>query len=82
VSASKRSERFVEKKAVALRPLGGLLFTNWKLDTYSILAGCLALAGGVVAIVTLQIRGRFSGGAIALWAALYAIFVGYVAAAA
>ena len=60
----------------------GLLFTSWELDTYSILAGCLALAGGVVAIVTLQIRGRFSARAIALWAAFYAIFVGYVAAAA
>jgi hypothetical protein len=35
-----------------------------------------------VAIVTLQIRGRFSGRAIALWAALYVVFVGYVAAAA
>jgi cation:H+ antiporter len=60
----------------------GLLFTSWELDTYSILAGCLALAGGVVAIVTLQIRRRFSGRAIALWAVLYAIFVGYVVAAA
>jgi cation:H+ antiporter len=60
----------------------GLLFTSWELDTYSILAGCLALAGGAVAIVTLQIRGRFSGRAIALWAAFYAIFVGYVIAAA
>jgi cation:H+ antiporter len=60
----------------------GLLFTSWELDTYSILAGCLALAGGVVAIVTLQIRRRFSVRAIVLWAAFYAIFVGYVIAAA
>ena len=60
----------------------GLLFTSWELDTYAILAGCLALAGGVLAIVTLQIRRRFSGWAIVLWAALYAIFVGYVVAAA
>src|SRR5918911_1495526 len=37
----------------------GLLFTSWELDTYSILAGCLALAGGGVAIWTLQIRRRF-----------------------
>ena len=59
----------------------GLLFTSWQLDTYSILAGCLALAGGVIAIVTLQIRGRFNGRAIAVWAALYVIFVGYVATA-
>jgi cation:H+ antiporter len=60
----------------------GLLFTSWELDTYSILAGCLALAGGALAIVTLQVRRRFSGRAIFLWAAFYAIFVGYVAVAA
>jgi cation:H+ antiporter len=60
----------------------GLLFTSWKLDTYSLLAGCLALAGGVIAIVTLQMRGRFSGRAIIVWATLYVIFVGYVVAAA
>jgi hypothetical protein len=35
-----------------------------------------------VAIVTLQIRGRFTGSAIAPWVSFYAIFVGYVAAAA
>ena len=58
----------------------GLLFTSWELDTYSILAGCLALAGGVVAIVTLQIRRRFAGRAIVLWAAFYAAFVVYVVA--
>jgi cation:H+ antiporter len=56
----------------------GLAFTSWELDTYSILAGCLALAGGLVAIVTLQVRRRFSAPAIALWAALYAAFVVYV----
>jgi cation:H+ antiporter len=44
----------------------------------AILAGCLALAGGLVAIVTLQIRRRFSGRAIVLWALLYAVFVAYV----
>jgi cation:H+ antiporter len=58
----------------------GLAFTDWNLDTYSFLAGALALAGGVVAIVTLQIRRRFSGRAILLWAAFYAVFVGYVVA--
>src|SRR5919205_4458835 len=49
----------------------GLAFTSWNLDSYSILAGCLALAGGVVAIITLQIRRRFSGRAIFLWATFY-----------
>ncbi len=56
----------------------GLAFTDWELDTYSVLAGCLALAGGFVAILTLQIRRRFSGRAIVLWATLYAVFVAYV----
>ncbi|HWJ32818.1 MAG TPA: hypothetical protein VNR59_10800 [Gaiellaceae bacterium] len=60
----------------------GLLFTSWQLNSYSILAGCLALAGGVIAIATLQMRGRFNGRAIAVWAALYVVFVAYVVAAA
>jgi cation:H+ antiporter len=58
----------------------GLVFTSWNLDGYSVLAGCLALAGGLVAIVTLQIQRRFSGRAILLWATFYAVFVGYVLA--
>jgi cation:H+ antiporter len=53
-------------------------FIAWELDTYSVLAGCLALGGGLVAILTLQIRRRFSGQAIAAWVALYATFVVYV----
>jgi cation:H+ antiporter len=56
----------------------GLAFTDWELDRYSVLAGSLALAGGAVAIFTLQIQRRFSGRAILVWTALYAIFVGYV----
>jgi len=59
----------------------GLVFTDWELDTFSVLAGVLALAGGLVAILTLQIRRRFSGRAIVLWATLYASFVVYVVAA-
>jgi Ca2+/Na+ antiporter len=58
----------------------GLGFTAWELDTYAVLAGCLALAGGLVAIITLQIRRRFSARAIVLWATLYVIFVAYVVA--
>lgn len=58
----------------------GLAFTGWELDRYSIVAGSLALAGGLVAIVALQFRRRFDGLAIFLWAALYAVFVGYVLA--
>jgi cation:H+ antiporter len=60
----------------------GLAFTSWELDRYSLVAGALALAGGVVAIVTLQLRRRFSVRAIVLWALLYAAFVGYVVATA
>ena len=56
----------------------GLAFTPWELDSYAILAGVLALAGGSVAILTLQIRRRFSGRAIVMWATFYAIFVMYV----
>ena len=58
----------------------GLAFTPWELESYSILAGCLALAGGVVAVVALQLRRRFSAAAILAWAALYASFVVYVIA--
>jgi len=59
----------------------GLAFTDWKLDTFAMLAGVLALLGGLNAIISLQIRRRFSGHAIAIWALLYATFVGYVVAA-
>jgi cation:H+ antiporter len=59
----------------------GLAFTDWKLDAFAVLAGVLALLGGLNAILTLQVRKRFSGRAIAIWAVLYAIFVGYVVVA-
>jgi cation:H+ antiporter len=59
----------------------GLAFTDWELGALSVLAGALALCGGLVAILTLQIRRRFSGRAIALWATLYASFEVYVVAA-
>jgi cation:H+ antiporter len=56
----------------------GLAFTSWELDRYSIVAGCLALAGGLLAILTLQVRRRFTGSAIVLWVLLYLAFVAYV----
>jgi cation:H+ antiporter len=56
----------------------GLVFTDWELDRYSVLAASLALAGGLVAIFTLQIRRRFTGRAILLWAGLYGAFLAYV----
>ena len=56
----------------------GLVFTDWKLGEYALLAGCLALGGGLVAVATLQVAQRFSGRAILAWTVLYAVFVGYV----
>lgn len=56
----------------------GLAFTDWELGTTPLLAGGLALGGGLVTILTLQLRRRFSGRAILLWASLYASFVTYV----
>jgi cation:H+ antiporter len=58
----------------------GLAFTSWELDRYSIVAGALAIAGGILAILTLQIRRRFNAPAIVGWAGLYAAFVVYVVA--
>lgn len=58
----------------------GLAFTDWDLGAPSLVAAVLALAGGGVAIVALQIRRRFGWGAIAAWAALYVAFVVYVVA--
>ncbi len=60
----------------------GLAFSAWQLEQYAIVAGCLALAGRVVAIHALPLRRRFSGLPIALWATFYAAFVGYVVATA
>jgi hypothetical protein len=40
----------------------------------------VALGGGLVAIITLQIRRRFSPHAIVLWATMYVIFVVHVVA--
>jgi cation:H+ antiporter len=60
----------------------GLAFTDWDLDTASIVACSLALAGGLLAIFELQIRRRFLGRAIVAWAALFTAFVVYVSAVA
>jgi cation:H+ antiporter len=56
----------------------GLVFTDWELDRYAVLAGCLGLAGGVTAYWALRLRGRFDGAAIGAWAALYGVFIAYV----
>lgn len=53
----------------------GLVFTDWSLTGFSVIAGCLGLAGGAVAIWALQVRRRFSALPIAVWAALFTAFV-------
>ena len=60
----------------------GLAFTHWDLDRYAIVAAVLALCGGGLAIVELQVRKRFAGRAVVAWACLYGVFVAYVAATA
>ena len=60
----------------------GLAFTAWDLDSYSILACVLALAGALLAIFELQIRRRFVGRAIVAWGGLYATFAVVVATSA
>jgi hypothetical protein len=57
----------------------GLAFT---VESYSIVAGLLALAGGALAIIELQIRRRFLGRAAFVGALRNASFVVYVVAAA
>ena len=60
----------------------GLAFTDWELDRFAAISMGLGLAGGAVAFWALHLRDRFVPAAIAAWAALYAIFLGYVIAAA
>jgi cation:H+ antiporter len=56
----------------------GLLLTDWDLDRYAVISGCLGLAGGVLAYVALHRRGRFRWPAIAIWSGLFAAFLVYV----
>jgi cation:H+ antiporter len=52
----------------------GLAFTEWRLDRFAVLAGGIAVAGGLVAYWSLARRRRFAGSAILAWSALFAIF--------
>jgi cation:H+ antiporter len=52
----------------------GLAFTDWRLDRFAMLAGAIAVAGGVVAYWSLHRRRRFAGSAIVAWAALFVAF--------
>jgi cation:H+ antiporter len=60
----------------------GLAFTDWQLHSSSIVAGSLALAGGLLAGFELRVRRRFSAPGIALWVLLWLAFVAYVLAIA
>jgi cation:H+ antiporter len=59
----------------------GLAFTDWELDRFAAVSMGLGLAGGAVAFWALRLRGQFNAAAIAAWAALYAVFLGFVVAA-
>jgi cation:H+ antiporter len=59
----------------------GLALTDWKLSGPSLLAAALGIAGGALALGALSFRGRYGPVSIAIWVALYAVFVGYVAVA-
>jgi cation:H+ antiporter len=56
----------------------GLAFTSWRLDGFAFLAGSLAIAGGIVAHVSLTRRRRFAGPAILAWSMLFAAFAASV----
>src|SRR5918999_1046205 len=56
----------------------GLAFTSWRLDRFAFLAGSLAIAGGIVAHVSLNRGRRFAGPAIVAWSILFAAFAASV----
>jgi cation:H+ antiporter len=53
----------------------GLAFTHWELEFYSFLAAGLGIVGGLLAIWSLQVRKRFNGPTVLIWAALWIAFV-------
>jgi hypothetical protein len=56
----------------------GLALTEWELDRFAVVSGCLGLAGGVLAYVALHRIGRFRWPAIIAWSALFGAFLVYV----
>lgn len=56
----------------------GLAFTSWDLDRFALLSIGLGLAGGITAYWALRLRGEFVAPAVAIWGALYAVFLIYV----
>ena len=58
----------------------GLLLTEWDLDRFALVSGCLGLAGGVTAYWALRRRQRFELVPIVIWLGLFAAFLAYVLA--
>jgi cation:H+ antiporter len=56
----------------------GIALTPWQLPGTALVAALLALTGGVVAVWSLHVRGRFSGSAILGWALLFSVFLASV----
>jgi cation:H+ antiporter len=59
----------------------GLALTDWDLNRYAVMSGCLGLVGGGIAYWALRLRGRFEPLPIALWVGLFCAFLVYVAVA-
>jgi cation:H+ antiporter len=56
----------------------GLAFTPWALDTYAVLAACIALAGGALAFWATTMRCKFGPIPMLTWAGLFLAFLAYV----
>jgi cation:H+ antiporter len=56
----------------------GLAFTEWRLDRFAVLAGSIAVAGGLVAYWSINRRRRFAVSAILAWTVLFAVFAASV----
>lgn len=56
----------------------GLAFTDWDLDKYAVISGCLGLAGGALAYLTLRMRGKFGLAPVVAWTCLFGSFLVYV----
>ena len=59
----------------------GLALTEWDLDRFALVSGCLGLAGGITAYWALRRRQRFELVPIVIWVGLFAAFLAYVLAA-
>ena len=56
----------------------GLLLTEWDLNHFAVVSGCLGLAGGLLAYFAMHRVGRFRWPAIIGWSGLFAVFLLYV----